>query len=132
VTYRVRLMSSGWAPPESGPFRAEYLRFNGEAFLGGARAALAAIAVVLGPQKIPLVTLSGNHAVDLAMFGAVVQRWSDIRDKYSDVIDDDLREPIEAAVSNSLDALNFLEDTDLRETAHALVHQTALLRGCVQ
>jgi hypothetical protein len=57
-----------------------------------------------------------------------------LRKQFSDIIETDLREPIEAAVQNSMDALNFLEDTELCDAAHTLVHQAAVLRfgflGC--
>ncbi|QYF74880.1 hypothetical protein [Cryobacterium sp. PAMC25264] len=92
------------------------------------------MAGVLGPQRIPIVTLSGDESKDIAQVDAVIRRWFEIREKHADVIEAELREPIDAAVRNSIDALNFLEDTELRDTAHALVHQAALLRfgflGC--
>ncbi len=127
-------MSSGWAAPESGPARERYLRENGEAFLHGARAAISAVIAVLGDQKIPAVVLTGNEAEDLAYVNAVCDRWAQLREKYSGVLEAKLRGPIDAAVRNAMDALNFLEDTELCDTAHALVHQAAMLRfgflGC--
>lgn len=127
-------MSSGWAPPESGPAREAWLRENGEAFLSGARAAIAAVAEVLGPQELPVASLTGVEALDIAHLDAVSRRWSELRDTHSTAIETDLREPIEAAVQNSMNALNFLEDTELCDTAHELIHQAASFRfgflGC--
>lgn len=134
MSYRVALMHSGWAVPESGPARDQFLRQNGEAFLRGAQDAIAAAIAVLGSQKTPIVELTGDEAQDLANVQAVTLRWAELRRRFSNVIEAELREPIEAAVHNSMDALNFLEDTELRDTAHALVHQAAQLRfgflGC--
>lgn len=131
---RVRLMSAGWAAPESGPFRDEYLRTNGNEFLAGAQSAVAAVVEILDGYKLPVVQLTGDEETDHEQLDAVVFRWLEIRERYTAVIEEDLRELIEAAVDNAVDALNFLEDTELRETAHNLVHTAAWLRfgflGC--
>ena len=89
---------------------------------------------MLGSQKIPVARLAGNMTRDVAQMDALCLRWNELREQFSAVVETDLREPIEAAVQNSMDALNFFEDTELCETAHALVHQAAALRfgflGC--
>lgn len=127
-------MSVGWVAPESGPFRDEYLRTNGKAFLAGAQAAIAVVADVLDGFKLPVVQLTGDEDTDREHLEAVVRRWLEVREKFAGVIEQELREPIEAAVGNAVDALNFLEDTELLERAHDLVHQAAWLRfgflGC--
>lgn len=127
-------MSYGMAAPESGPFRDEYLRTNGEAFLAEAQASIKRVIEILDGYRLPVVRLTGSEDTDRAYVAAVVRRWSELRREFADVIEQDLREPIEAAVTNAVDALNFLEDTELREVAHDLVHQAAWLRfgflGC--
>ncbi|WP_281873181.1 hypothetical protein [Brachybacterium paraconglomeratum] len=134
MTQRVVLMHAGWAAPESGPFRDEYLRANGVRFLQGAQAAIAAVAEVLDGHTLPVVHLTGDENADRAQVGAAVRRWAEIREEFAEVVEARLREPIEAAVGNAVDALNFLEDTELCQTAHDLVHQAAWLRfgflGC--
>lgn len=134
MTQRVVLMHAGWAAPESGPFRDEYLRTNGVRFLQGAQAAIAAVAEVLDGHTLPVVHLTGDENADRAQVGAAVRRWAEIREEFAEVVEARLREPIEAAVANAVDALNFLEDTELCQTAHDLVHQAAWLRfgflGC--
>lgn len=124
----VRLMSVGPVAPESGPFRNEYLLTNGKEFLAGAQTAIAAVAEVLEGFKLPVFQITGNEGVDQEHLSQVVRRWQDIRERFAEVIEEKLREPIEAAVDNAVDALNFLEDTELRETAHDVVHQAAWLR----
>lgn len=123
-----RLLSVGEIAPERGPFRDEYLLKNGKEYLARAQAAVAAVAEVLQGFKLPVVQVTGNDEVDLDHLGQVVHRWEDIRERFADVVEERLREPIEAAVDNAVDALNFLEDTELCETAHDLVHQAAWLR----
>ncbi|MEX0158736.1 MULTISPECIES: hypothetical protein [unclassified Microbacterium] len=134
MTHRVRLMTSGWAPPESGPAREVYLRENGKIFLSAAEAAIGAVVEILGTQEIPIARLTGDESQDVVHMDAVCLRWDELRAQFSAIVETDLREPIEAAVQNSMDALNFLEDTELCDAAHTLVHQAAVLRfgflGC--
>ncbi|WP_044492608.1 hypothetical protein, partial [Nesterenkonia massiliensis] len=128
------LMRAGLAAPESGPYRNEYLRSNGEKFLKSAQAEMAAVEKVLEDYKLPVVQLRDDKEADHRHVDAVVRRWTEIRETFAEVIEEQLQEPIEAAVKNAVKALNYLEDTELRETAHELVHQASQLRfgfiGC--
>jgi hypothetical protein len=104
------------------------------AFLEGAKAALAAVHSILGSQELPVVTLLDDEEGDSARVAEATRLWLEVREKYSEIIEKELREPIEASVLNSMNALNFLEDTELGETAHELIHKAAALRfgflGC--
>lgn len=135
MSHTVRIMGSGWAPPESGPARDRYLRENGERFLEGTRAAFNAVVEVVGDIKIPEVVASNDRQRYEASVRAARARWSEIRVQYVDVIESRLREPIEAMVENAKAALNFLEDTELCDDAHGLLHLAGRLRfgflGCM-
>lgn len=126
----VNLMRFGTVAPESGPSRDEYLRTNGGAFLENAARALTEVAAVLGDCRLPVIeSLSGHAEDDRLHVDAAIVRWREIRESFAEVIEDQLRKPIEAGVSSAINALNYLEDTELREVAHELVHQASSLRS---
>lgn len=135
MSHKVRIMSCGWAPPENGPARDQYLRENGERLLEGTQAAFNAVVEVVGDIKIPEVVASDDRRRYEASVVKARARWSEIQDQHADVIESHLREPIEAMVENAKAALNFLEDTELCDDAHGLLHLAGRLRfgflGCV-
>lgn len=128
-------MSSGWAPPENGPARDRYLRENGERLLEGTRVAFNAVLELTGDIRIPEVVTDDDRRKHEASVLAVRTRWAEIHDQYADVIESQLREPVEAMAANAKTALNFLEDTELCEEAHGWLHLAGKLRfgflGCV-
>lgn len=132
--HKVRIMSSGWAPPTSGPQRDSYLLENGQRFLQGSYAAFNKVVELIGDIKIPKVVSNEDKQIYEANVNAARAEWSRIRAHYFDKVESELRTPIEAAVLNAKSALNFLEDTDLCNEAHGMLHLTAQLRfgflGC--
>lgn len=135
MNYRVRIESSGWAAPESGPARNRYLRENGERLIEGVRAAFNAVVEVVGSIQFPEVVASNDRREFEASVSEARAHWREIKFQYAEVIESQLREPIEVMVENAKAALNFLEDTELCDEAHGWLHLAGRLRfgflGCV-
>lgn len=138
-------MRYGPVPPAGGPARERYLLENGKASLASAKRAFGIatrdalvlafeVGIALPPLRRP--PLDGRIA-SLTGRKAVVQRrkeWRRIRTAVVEARGSQVEElPGEAAarlaLSASVDALNYLEDTELASAAHSLIHAAGELVG---
>jgi len=122
-------MFEGKVPPESGPFRVQYLEANGLANLDQARLWLDEVLGGLPPVPVELVE-NGSADRARALTGPEAhERWSTIRRDMPAEVLETIADQLEGAVTSAVAAFNFLEDHPLREEAHKVVHRTAAVRG---
>jgi hypothetical protein len=138
----MRAARYGEVPPAVGPARNRYLRENGAASLAAAKRELGiasreafAIAEHAG-VSLPRFERPVDVRLDLpSLRDAVVarrQQWWEVRRA---VVEQVSVEPLpgdphaRAALRSAVDALNYLEDTELAAAAHLLIHQAGELVG---
>lgn len=132
----------GDVPPAVGPARDRYLRENGAASLVTAKRELGiasreALAVAdHAGVSMPSFERPIDVRLDLpSVRDAVIVRRRQWRDVRSAAVEHVSRNPLpgdrhaRAALRAAVDALNYLEDTDLAAAAHLLIHQAGELVG---
>lgn len=137
--FKTVIMQWGPIPPSGGPHRDSYLDANGRESLRTADESYLAALTALGKRAHGIPAMHTPLATDDDALRREVQRqkrseWLDfsatIDQQTLDVVDPLIRRSESAAVA----ALNYLEDHELAEVAHAAIHRAAFMRrglyGC--
>jgi hypothetical protein len=133
------IMQSGPIPPSGGPLRERYLDYHGRKALEDAAseyakaiALLAARAASVPALDFALVESDGD--VRRAIQRDKQARWIRFQAETDQSTLDALEPHIKKSVKAAMDALNYLEDHDLKEEAHAAIHRAAFVNrglfGC--
>lgn len=137
--FRLVLMQAGPIPPSGGPLRERYLDHQGRKALEDAAseyaksiALLAARAAAMPALDFALVEPDDN--IRRAIQREKRAQWLDFRAGIGQPTLDALERHIKHSVESAVDALNLLEDHQLREEAHAAIHRAAFVKrglfGC--
>jgi len=128
VIYRLKLLEHGRVPPESGPARQAYLLEIGRSALELAEVEqtdlLAALALT---PPFPILDVSGDHEADLLAATRMRADWDELKSQLPAEVLEAHEQAARRMTKLAVEALNFLEDTELADRAHALVDSTALL-----
>lgn len=139
LRFKTLVMQWGPIPPSGGPHRDRYLDANGRESLRTADESYAAALAVLGKRADEIPAMHTPLATDDDALRREVQRqkrseWLD----FSATIDQEMLAAVEPIIRRSesaaVAALNYLEDQELAEVAHAAIHRAAFMRrglyGC--
>lgn len=131
---KMLLMPWGHVPPSGGPYRDQYLDLNGREALRVADEEYAAALAILGDHvaQMPvlhtsLVERDGGKRLDVQAGKA--EEWRAFVATLDVETVRALAPHLRLSESAAVAALNFLEDHQLVDTAHAAVHRAAFVRG---
>lgn len=137
--FKLMIMQSGPIPPSGGPLRERYLDHHGRESLGVAASEYAQAIAVLGASARSMPKLDFPLVEHDDNVRRVIQRDKRARwIRFVEELDRSLLEAVEPHITNSvkaaMDALNYLEDHELKEEAHVAIHRAAFLKrglfGC--
>lgn len=133
------IMQEGPIPPSGGPLRERYLDRHGREALEVAAAEYAAAIELLGDRAPSMPALDfaliepdedARRAIQRDKRAQWIEFWSATDQSTLDAIEPHIKKSVNAA----MDALNYLEDHELMEEAHAAIHRAAFLKrglfGC--
>lgn len=137
--FKLTIMQAGPIPPSGGPLRVKYLDHHGRAALHVAASEYAKAVALLaarGPSMpaldFALVESNGDvrHAIRRDKRAQWIRFRADMNRSTLEALEPHIKRSVKAAV----DALNYLEDHELREEAHAAIHRAAFVNrglfGC--
>lgn len=131
---RMLILPVGPVPPGSGPVRKQYLLSNGTLALRASAADFAAVADALRLDSLPNEKVFFGAPFDSVLGEAQRVAWARIGTHLDRDTLAQQRSLLGSAVNQAVRALNYLEDSELAEEAHAWVHLTARLQtalfGC--
>lgn len=137
--FKMMIMQFGPIPPSGGPLRERYLDFHGRGALEVAAIEYAAAIALLGPRVTSMPALDfalvqPDNDVRRAIQREKRARWIRFRAETDQTTLDAVEPHIRRSVKAAMDALNYLEDHELREDAHAAIHRAAFVKrglfGC--
>ncbi|MGP5045549.1 hypothetical protein ACTXJR_16265 [Glutamicibacter ardleyensis] len=132
-------MQWGPIPPSGGPHRERYLDVNGRESLRAAAESYTAALAVLGERADQMPAMHTPLATEDNTLRREIQRqkcseWLDFSVTIDQVTLDTVEPMIRRSESAAMAALNYLEDHELAEVAHAAIHRAAFMRrglyGC--
>lgn len=138
--YKILILQWGPIPPSSGPKRERYLDHHGRTSLQIAADRYDEAMRLLGGSvaSMPTIDFDLVEQDDNARRAIQRQKRAEWLEYQSTIAPDTLNaiEPlIRKSVSAAMDALNYLEDHPLRESAHAAIHRAAFVKrglfGCL-
>ena len=121
-------------PPAGGPDRLRYLEENGLKALEVSSVEYDAAMDVLGPRASAIPQMSEPLVEPDDSARRAIQRekrleWVEFSSALDSAVLDALRPHVTLAESSAVEALNFLEDHRLAETAHESIHRCAFIRS---
>lgn len=137
--FKMMVIQAGPIPPSGGPLRESYLEYHGRESLCAANDEYAKVVTLLGANVTPMPALDFSLVEHDDQVRNAIQvekrsRWADFRRRMDQSTLDAVEPKIEKSVKSAVDALNYLEDHDLRDEAHAAIHRAAFVRrglfGC--
>ncbi|PVW04420.1 hypothetical protein DEA06_10490 [Microbacterium sp. Gd 4-13] len=133
------IMQAGPIPPSGGPLRERYLDHHGREALEVAASEYAAAIELLGDRAPSIPSLDfaliepdedARRAIQRDKRAQWIEFWSETNQSTLDAVEPHIKKSVNAA----MDALNYLEDHELMEVAHAAIHRAAFLKrglfGC--
>ena len=133
------IMQAGPIPPSGGPLRERYLDHHGRKALELAASEYAKAVALLGTRSTTMPALDfslidSDDVVRLAIQRDKRAGWNAFRAEADEYTLDALQPHIKNSVRAAIDALNYLEDHDLRDEAHEAIHRAAFVNrglfGC--
>lgn len=137
--FKILVLQPGPIPPSGGPLRERYLDYHGRRALERAAAAYAEAVSLLGAGAKSMPVLDFQLVESDPNRRRAIQRekrwqWISFREQIHESILIAVEPHIKASVHAAVDALNYLEDHELREDAHAAIHRAAFVNrglfGC--
>ncbi|WP_133241746.1 hypothetical protein [Microbacterium sp. Gd 4-13] len=137
--FKMLIMQAGPIPPSGGPLRERYLDHHGREALEVAASEYAAAIELLGDRAPSIPSLDfaliepdedARRAIQRDKRAQWIEFWSETNQSTLDAVEPHIKKSVNAA----MDALNYLEDHELMEVAHAAIHRAAFLKrglfGC--
>lgn len=137
--FKMRIMQAGPIPPSGGPLRFSYMDYHGREALEVAASEYAKVVALLGDRAAAMPALdfalvepdeNARRAIQRDKQAQWFEFWSETDQFTLDAIEPHIKK----SVSGAMDALNYLEDHELMEVAHAAIHRAAFLKrglfGC--
>lgn len=137
--FRMKVIQAGPIPPSGGPLRETYLDYHGREALKVADAEYAHTVSLLDAQGAPIPALDFSLVEYDEQVRRAIQRdkdaqWASFRAQMNQSALDAIEPRIKKSVKAAVDALNYLEDHELREEAHVAIHRAAFVKrglfGC--
>lgn len=127
------LIEWGHIPPSGGPYRQEYLLANGREALGVAIREYEKVLTILGEAStLPIMhtpLVEGDRKKRLVIQAKKAAEWLAFRGTVDEDTIAKLAPHIRQSELAAVAALNFLEDHELADTAHAAIHRASFVRG---
>lgn len=133
------VMQPGPIPPSGGPLRERFLDLHGRRALEAATSEYAEVVAILSTSPSSMPVLDFPLVESEAEVRRAVQRekraeWIEFLEKTDRSTLDAVEPHVKRSMTASMDALNYLEDHELREDAHAAIHRAAFVKrglfGC--
>lgn len=133
------IMQPGPIPPSGGPLRERYLERHGREALEVSASEYTAAIELLGDRATSMPTLDFALVESDEDTRRAIQRekraqWIEFSSETDQPTLDAIEPHIKKSVNAAVDALNYLEDHELKEVAHAAIHRAAFLKrglfGC--
>jgi hypothetical protein len=139
LQFKAALMQWGPIPPSGGPHRLRYLDINGRAALQTADDEFARALGILRTKANSMPVIHDPLVEDDDDVRRGIQRkkrsdWIEFVTTIDQAMLDEIEAHIRRSESSAVAALNFLEDHELAETAHEVIHRASFVRrglyGC--
>lgn len=133
------IMQAGPIPPSGGPLRKRYLDHHGREALEVAAFEYAEAIALLGDRApsmpaLDFALIEANEDTRRAIQRDKRAQWIEFWSETDQSILDAIEPCIKKSVNAAMDALNYLEDHELMEEAHAAIHRAAFVKrglyGC--
>lgn len=137
--FKMIVMQPGPIPPSGGPLRDRYLDTHGRESLRVAADEYSQALTILGKNAegmpaLPFPLVEADEAVRSAVQREKRAEWSSFQTKIGSEALNAIEPHVKKSVSAAMDALNFLEDHALMDTAHHAIHRAAFVKrglfGC--
>lgn len=137
--FKMLIMQAGPIPPSGGPLRDRYLARHGREALDVSAKEYAKALASLGELAAripspPETLVEKDEDIRRAIQREKRSEWVDLTAEIDQETLEAIEPHITKAVASAIEALNYLEDHELMEDAHAAIHRTAFLKrgllGC--